>query len=186
MTKIILATYSTTDTAKQVVLDLVDNDFAREDIGYAVYDRSGEGSDKHIIKPVDDRQATMIPAALLGAGGGFFVGMVTGVAPLLIAGSIGAIIGAASGASMVDISERLRKFEMTEEEGHFSAQSLKRGDALVTVTTTAENQTRAREILLAHQPSDLEERPRQWLMDEDAASIDPMIDPYVAEERTTD
>lgn len=203
MSETLLATYSSLETANNVVRDLVDAGFERSKIGVAALDREGDFK-RHLDNPnAAGTAATEDVSGGEGAGFGAIVGTlvgavvglaaitIPGVGPIIAGGALAALGGAAAGAGVGalaggltgGLTASLVDLGVTEDDAHYYAESLRRGSALVSVTVTDTEVQRATDVLHRHNPIDVEERMTQWKAS-GWKGFDPMADPYTAVDRT--
>jgi uncharacterized membrane protein len=192
MADTILATYDSVETAERVINDLREAGFSRGDIGMAVHDPEGEYA-RHLDEDVqagDGAGFGSIVGTLVGAAAGLVAITVPGIGPIIAAGPLAALggaaagagIGAVAGAATGGITAALLDMGVSDEDAEYYAESLRRGDALVAVTTDDENTSLAMQIMHRHQPIDIDRRLSQWRQ-RGWSGFDPMADPYTAEER---
>ncbi|MCU0497144.1 MAG: general stress protein [Anaerolineae bacterium] len=190
MRETLLATYDSLETANRVVNELVNNGFTRSDIGLAAHDQEGRYS-HHLtnqdVKGDEGAGFGAIIGTLTGAVAGLVAITVPGIGPIVAGGVLSAIggaaagagIGAAAGALTGGITASLIDMGVSEEDSHYYAETLRRGGALVSVTTQTEQVDQATHILQRHHPLDMDRRITQWRK-EGWSSFDPMSDPYTA------
>lgn len=194
----LLASYETLDRANDAVNALVAAGHDRSDIGLAVLDREGKLS-RHLDESGNVRDDVSggegvgfgaVIGTLVGALAGLVAITIPGIGPILAAGPLSALGGAAAGAGIGaltggvtgGVTAALVDFGVPREEAGAYEEALRRGSALVTVTIKDGNVQGARSILERYDPMDIDERRTQWLKDS-AASTDPMAEPFTAVDR---
>ncbi|GAB4514604.1 MAG: hypothetical protein OHK0046_16950 [Anaerolineae bacterium] len=196
MASTILATFDSIEHARDAVRDLTDSGFDRSDIGLAVYDVNNEYGD-YVSEDVKGDEGAGFGAtfgSIFGALVGLAAITLPGIGPVIAAGPLaaafgalaGAGVGAAAGAVTGGITASLIKMGVPEEEAHYYAESVRRGSALVSVTATEFDAERAERILQTHNPVDLDRRVAQWRARGWNNSFDPKVDPYTAEDLTSE
>jgi len=165
MTKTTMALYDDFSTAQDVVQDLVDAGFSRDQISMIANNAEG-----NYVVNTDGDDVTADEGAGFGAvvGGllGLAAALIPGIGPVVAAGPIAALvttgIGAAAGAVTGGLTAGLIDFGVPEDEAGAYSEALRRGGTLVSVTTEDENLARAQEIMNRHEPFDLDERASTW------------------------
>ncbi len=98
----------------------------------------------------------LVQDAFFGSAVGLFVGMIAvfipGIGPLIAAGPLaGAMAGLSVGAGVGGLIGLLKDHGVSDEEADFYAEGVRRGGALITVQYSyADEEKRAREIMLQH------------------------------------
>src|ERR1700730_15965399 len=157
--KTVVAVFDNMDDAQNVVRELENESFSRDDI--SVVARKDAGA---TATPTDQTAHVAsdagIGAALGGIGGLLlsFAGLaVPGVGPVLAVGPIvAALSGAGIGALAGGIIGALTEAGVPEEEAHRYAEGLRRGHVLVTIHTDADRALEARDIMDSHGAVDVE------------------------------
>jgi uncharacterized membrane protein len=171
--KTVVAVFDSMDDAQNVVRELENAGFSREDISVVAHkDTSGQAqTDTGATAPITDTTAHVasdagIGAALGGIGGLLlsFAGLaIPGVGPVLAIGPIvAALSGAGIGALAGGIVGALTEAGIPEEEAHQYAEGLRRGHVLVTVRTDEVRADRARDVMDAQGAVDIEGRASSW------------------------
>ena len=97
--------------------------------------------------------------------------MIPGIGPIIAAGPLvallggvaGAVVGATAGAVTGGLTASLVHIGVPEDEAGHYAESVRRGNALVTVTTHNDDEvTKAMNILRMYHPIDVEHRASDW------------------------
>jgi hypothetical protein len=195
----VVAVYETFDTANRVVKALVDEGFSRDDIGVAA--NNATGSYNHLTT---DNVAVATEDVSGGDGGGFgaVVGGITGavvalsaivipgVGPIIAAGPLvallggaaGAVVGGAAGAVTGGVAASLMHLGIPEDEAQHYVESVRRGNALVTVNVTNDTDaTTASNVLRRYNPIDVKEMADQWRQ-KGWSGFDPTAEPYSEED----
>jgi uncharacterized protein (TIGR02271 family) len=171
MAQTVVGLMDTIEEAHNVVQDLIDSGFDRDDI--SIMSRKDEEAEvvteeKDITSGVGSGTAKGAGAgAALGGIAGLVVGLtglaIPGVGPIVAAGPLAAILaGAGIGAVAGGIIGALTDLGVPEEDAHYYAEGVRRGGVLVTVATDDANADRAAEIMRRHGAVDIDERAQQW------------------------
>jgi uncharacterized protein (TIGR02271 family) len=184
MAKTVIGLFESLHEARQVVQELVDRGFRREDISIVA---------QHEGNVVTEREGDRTGGAAVGAGagaalgglGGLLVGLgalaIPGIGPAIAAGPlVSALAGAGIGAAAGGLIGALTDLGVPEEETHYYAEGVRRGGALVTVEAEDAMADRAADIMTRHGAVDLEERAAQWRQG-GWTRFDPAAAPYRAE-----
>jgi hypothetical protein len=194
----VVAVYDNFDTANKAVKALVDEGFSRSDIGVAANNATGAYS--HLTSDGTDVSEDVSG----GEGGGFgaVVGGITGavvalsaivipgVGPVIAAGPLvallggatGAVVGGAAGAVTGGIAASLMHLGIPEEEAEHYVESVRRGNALVTVNVTNDDDAMtANNVLRRYNPVDVKSRAEQWRA-KGWQGFDPNAEPYTEED----
>ena len=172
MTKTVVGLFDTLTEAQNVVKDLTNAGFKREDISLLANDAGkqyGTYLDQGAV-PTEDAVGPGKGAgfgAVVGALTGILVGMsalvIPGIGPVIAAGPIiGGVTGLVAGAATGGIVAGLVKTGIPEEEAHYYAEGVRRGGTLVTVTSPDGDAKRARQIMDQHKPVNVQERAADW------------------------
>jgi hypothetical protein len=155
MAKTVVALMENPEQARQVVTELWENGFARDDISIVSRDIRAEGE-------------AVFKGSVMGAALGALVGMlmagsafaIPGLGPVLVAGPMaGGGIGALAGG----LASGLIRHGVPEDDAHFYAEGVRRGGTLITVTArTDELAARAVDIMKRYGAADIETREAQW------------------------
>ena len=170
MNKSIVAIYDDIVTARQVVEDLVNANFARDTISLITNDAHNQYS-RFLDKDYTAREDAV--TASEGAGFGAVVGALTGVlvglaaltipglgiaivAGPIVAGLTGAVAGALTGG----IVAALVKSGVPEDEAPYYAEGIRRGGTLISVQTS--DTLLAQDIMNRHGSTNIHERISLW------------------------
>lgn len=189
MSRTTAALYDSISDARNVVQELVDNGFPRDDISLIAQNSEGqtEGVTGQEQENIADGTATGAGiGAALGGLGGLLVGLgaltIPGVGPIIAAGPIATtLLGAGIGAVGGGVIGALVDLGMPDEEAGYFAEGIRRGGALVSVETTDERIDEAIAILRRHNPIDVRRRAERW-RSEGWTRFDPNAEPYVRQE----
>jgi hypothetical protein len=197
----IVAVYDNFDSANKAVQDLVNDGFARDDIGLAVNNSGRKGEFKNLETNVDKYED------VTGAEGGTFGAVVGGVAgaavaltsivipgigpiiaagPLvaLLGGATGAVIGGTAGAISGGVAASFIHLGISDDEAEYYAEAIRRGNAVVTVTAKDQNQAALiSDILRRYQPINLKRRADEWRR-KGWQGFDPNAEPYTNDDLT--
>lgn len=185
--KTVVGLFDTFAEAQNVVQDLVDSGFSRENISIVANDANGEYA-------TYDSEGDVADGAMAGAGTGALVGgvlgllvgvgalAIPGVGPVLAAGPLAATLtGAGIGAVAGGLLGALVDLGVPEEDAHYYTEGVRRGGALVTVAADDARADDAIAIMNRHGAVDLDERSSSW---QDSGSSDYSTD-QVSQERST-
>lgn len=181
MIKTIIALYDDFSQANDVVRDLSDEGFARENMSLMTSDPNGEYAEYlERMEQVESNVAT--EGAGIGAGigavigglGGILIGwgalVIPGLGPVIAAGPLaaalsglaGAGVGAIAGGVTGGLLGALVDMGVPEETAHVYAEGIRRGGTLVTIQTTDEMARAAVDIMNRHNPVDIKQRVTEW------------------------
>lgn len=197
----VVAVYNSYETADRVIRALVDEGFARSDIGLAANNATGTYNNL-----ATDRTTVVDDASDVSGGeGGSFgavVGGITGavvalsaivipgVGPIIAAGPLvallggatGAVVGGAAGAVTGGVAASLIHLGIPEEEAHHYVESVRRGNAMVTVQVTNDDDaTTASNVMRRYNPVDVKGMADQW-REKGWSGFDPSAEPYREED----
>ena len=191
----VVAVYDKFETADQVIRALVADGFERSDIGVAANNATGAYNNLATDKVTD---LTTDVSGSEGGGFGAVVGGITGavvalsaivipgIGPIIAAGPLvallggatGAVVGGAAGAVAGGVAASLMHLGIPEEEAQHYVESVRRGNAMVTVTVTNdEDATTASNVLRRYNPIDVKEMASQW-REKGWSGFDPLSEPY--------
>jgi stress response protein YsnF len=171
MAQTVVGLMDTIDEAQDVVQDLVESGFDRNDI--SIMSRKDEEAE--VVTEERDTTSGIGSGTAKGAGAGAAIGgiaglvvgltglAIPGVGPIIAAGPLAAALaGAGIGAVAGGIVGALTDIGVPEEDAHYYAEGVRRGGVLVTVATEDATADRAAEIMRSHGAVDIEERAQQW------------------------
>jgi uncharacterized protein (TIGR02271 family) len=188
----IVGLYDKFEDTQQVVRELTDAGFDKNNINLIAHDNNGKLSKQAGSGEKQDLKNGAVAGAAVGGIGGLLVGlgalMIPGVGPVLAAGPIaaalaGAGVGAAGGAlvgALIDLG-------IPEEQSHRYAEGVRRGGTLVTVQTDDQRANDALQIMNRHNPTDINRRSDMWQQDQWSgfdANAQPMTDEQLTMERS--
>jgi hypothetical protein len=191
MAETLVALYDNFGAARAAVEELVEAGLYRDDISIVTSDSSGEYA--HMLNDwatQKDDNVTAGEGSLFGSVVGALVGlgmaMIPGVGPVLAAGPLvsaltGGVVGGAAGAVTGGIVAALVHLDLPEEEASYYAEGVRRGGTLVAVMTSEDFIDEAENILLNHDPVDIEQRVEMWRT-EGWSRFDPNAAPYTVEQ----
>lgn len=169
MAKTIVALYDDFNVAQDVVTDLVEAGFSRENISLVASDATGEHARRYTGDNVDEDVTAGEGAgfgAVVGALVGLGVSLIPGIGPVLGAGPLAvaltAGIGAAAGAITGGITAALIDMGVDEEDAGYYAEGLRRGGTLVSATVDEAWLDRVEEVMNRHHPVDIDQRTAYW------------------------
>jgi uncharacterized protein (TIGR02271 family) len=171
MAQTVVGLMDTIEEAHNVVQDLIDSGFDRDDI--SIMSRKDEEAE--VVTEEKDTTSGIGSGTAKGAGAGAALGgiaglvvgltglAIPGVGPIVAAGPLAAILaGAGIGAVAGGIIGALTDLGVPEEDAHYYAEGVRRGGVLVTVATDDATADRAAEIMRRHGAVDIDERAQQW------------------------
>lgn len=186
MAKTVMGLFNTINEASQVVQELIDNDFERDDISIVVR-QDGE----HVAEGGHKSASGMAPGAGAGAafeaGGGLLVGLATltipGIGPVSAAGPLAtSLAGTGVGAAAGDMIDALTDLGVPEEEAQYYAEGVRRGGALVAVDTDDDMADRAAAIMGRYGIIDVDEHAEKWRQS-GWTRFDPSAEPFFTTEQ---
>ncbi len=192
----IVALYDDFDVAKDVVEDLVEAGFKRENISIMANDAAGEYAMhlKRDVEMVGQGDVSGAEGASFGAVVGGLVGLgamlIPGVGPVIAAGPlvaalVGAGVGATAGAVTGGITASLVDLGVDDEYAGYYAEGVRRGGTLVVAHAEDTWEDRIRDIMSRHDPVDVSTRASTW-KEKGWSGFDEASKPYTREEVTTE
>ncbi|HEX6386437.1 MAG TPA: hypothetical protein VF177_17335 [Anaerolineae bacterium] len=188
--KTVIGLFDNLSDAHEVVEDLMDAGFTRDDISLVARDRGAEYAtylDEDADEEVAEATATgAIAGGAIGGIAGLLVGLgalaIPGVGPVVAAGPIvAALTGAGIGAATGGIFGALVGWGIPEAEAGVYAEGVRRGGTLVIVRAPDDRVERAVDIMEDHDPVDVETRASSWRQ-AGWTGYDPEAAPYTAEQ----
>lgn len=166
MTKTVIGTYSSMETAIDVVNDLVNAGFDRDSVSVIANDADKKYA-SHVDQDMDDTAKGAGIGAALGGLGGLLVGLgalaIPGIGPVIAAGPLAAALaGAGIGAVTGGIIGALVDLGIPEDSAHVYAESVRRGNVLVAVQTADERAADVTRIMERHGLIDIERESTTW------------------------
>lgn len=180
MTRTVIGLFDSFDVAQDVVKDLVDSGFQRDQISLV----SQETQQTQAVGETHEDDAAgrgAVSGTLLGGALGLLVGagllVIPGIGPVLAAGPIAAAIGTMSaavgaaaigagvGAAAGGLAGALIGEGIPEDEAHHYAEGIRRGGRLVMVPAEGAEADRAHAIMQRHGAVDIRERADSWRAD---------------------
>jgi hypothetical protein len=200
MTKTIIALYDEFSQANDVVKDLSDEGFARENISMMASDPSGEYAEylerTEQAEPNVTTESAGIGAgigAVMGGLGGLLIGwgalVIPGIGPVIAAGPLaaalsglaGAGVGAVAGGVTGGLLGVLVDMGVPEETAQVYADGIRRGGTLVAIQTADDMAQAAVDIMNRHNPVDIKQRASEWSQP-DWTEYPPQTEPESASE----
>jgi hypothetical protein len=168
--KTIVGVFNSVADAQSAVDELERSGVARNDISIVAH-KNATGYDQ--LDAADRDKASDVVAdagigAAIGGVGGLLLSAAGAIAvpvigPILAAGPIAAALtGAGIGAAAGGLIGALTESGIPEEHAHYYAESIRRGDVLVTVRTDGHNADRVTDILDRSRAVDIDERVTDW------------------------
>jgi stress response protein YsnF len=173
MTKTVVALYESFSAARRAVEELKAAGIPDSSISIAAHDRDERyarelGVEQRHDSKADDGAGTGATAgAVIGGGAGLLAGLgmlaIPGIGPIVAAGPlVAALTGAGVGAATGGIVGGLVGLGIPEDHANRYAEGVRRGGALVTVTTDENDAARVESVLDRHDPVDVDERHQSW------------------------
>lgn len=188
MAKTVVALYDDFDVAQDVVEDLLEAGFRRENVSLMASDATGDYARRYVADGVDE-DVTAGEGAGFGAVVGTLIGLgvalIPGIGPVLGAGPLAvaltAGVGAAAGAITGGITAGLIDMGVPETDADYYAEGIRRGGTLVSATVDEEWLERVEEIMNRHNPVDIERRAAYW-RETGWTDFDPEGTPYTSDD----
>ncbi len=186
MTKTVVGLFDNYAEAQNVVQDLIDNGFTRDEISVfanesakGVYDTRQVGDNKgDDNKAGEGAGAGAVGGTVLGGALGLLVGAgllaIPGIGPVLAVGPLaaaigstaaGGLVGAGIGAAAGGLLGGLVGAGIPEEDAEHYTEGVRRGGTLVTLQTTDHAADSAHNIMQRHGAVDIQERGAEWRRD---------------------
>ncbi len=173
MNKTVVGYFDQYAHAQNAVRALVDTGFSRSDISLVASDPTGEYAKSSVATSTDPDSTSYTAAgagtgAILGGIGGLLVGIgaltLPGIGPVIAAGPLATtLLGAGVGAAAGGLIGILMDVGIPENEAHYYAEGLRRGGAVVTVSTQDEMMIdRATNIFERNGAADIDRRADEW------------------------
>jgi uncharacterized protein (TIGR02271 family) len=173
MAKTVIGLYDNFSEAQEVVRDLVDAGFDRDQISIVASDREGKYANEldreRAEKDKDTSGAATgaVTGGVIGAIAGVVLGLgalaIPGIGPAIAAGPIiSGLVGAGIGAAGGGILGALIDMGVPEEDAGYYAEGVRRGGTIVTVNTPDHLANDAIAVMNRHNPVDIEKRAAQW------------------------
>jgi hypothetical protein len=204
MKQTVVGLYDNLSDAQNVVRALKDAGFSGSDISLVAHDLGGKYGDSLVSEKQGNSAkggaaAGATTGAVLGGIGGLLVGLgalvIPGIGPVIAAGplaaGISAVVGAGAGAVAGGVAGGLLGgligLGIPNEEAQYYAEGVRRGGALVSVTTDDKHAAQAQRVLDMYKPVNLDNRVQAWRQS-GWKSYDEKAQPYtndqIARERT--
>ena len=192
----VVAVYDTFDSGNKALQGLLSGGFSRDDIGFAVNNRKADGdfgnteTKVEYYEDVTGAEGGSFGAAIGGIAGAALalsaivipgIGPIIAAGPLvaLLGGATGAVIGGAAGAVTGSITASLVHLGIADDEAEYYAESVRRGNALLTVSVESESEAaKATDILRQFRPIDVKQRAADWREKEGWGGFDIEAEPY--------
>ncbi len=195
MAKTIVGSFDSFDEAQDVLRDLQQRGFSRDDISVIANNASGQYSNQYGSEGQLPREAPgtlsdtgagsatgAAAGGVLGGAAGLVVGLmglaIPGIGPIVAAGPIAAALaGAGVGAVAGGLIGGLTGAGVSEDDADYYAESVRRGGTLVTVRSEDSRADEAASIMRDHGAVDIERRAEQW-KEQGWTRHDPSATPY--------
>ena len=198
MAKTIVGSFDSFEEAQEVVRDLQQRGYSRDDISVIANNATGKYSsqsagvgqattDRSSVSETGANTATGAAAGgVLGGAAGLVVGLmglaIPGIGPIVAAGPIAAALaGAGVGAVAGGLIGGLTGVGVSEDDASYYAESVRRGGALVTVRADDSRAEDAASVMRSHGAVDIERRAEQWKQ-EGWTRHDPSATPYTVDQ----
>lgn len=171
MNKTVVGYFDHYHQAQDAVRSLVDTGFPRKDISLVASDPTGEYAKATSTTDPNELSYTAAGAgtgAIVGGIGGLLVGIgalaIPGIGPVIAAGPLATtLLGIGVGAAAGGLIGILMDLGIPENEAHYYAEGLRRGGAVVTVSTQDEMMVeRATNIFERNGAVDIDRRADEW------------------------
>jgi len=176
MAKTVIGLFDNRAEAQNVVQELTNEGFRRDDI--SVMSKKIEGQDNRqgeTVAYVEEDGEEQIKDMAMGAGTGAAIGglaglllsltslAIPGIGPVLAAGPLAAIIaGAGIGATAGGLISGLTRLGVPEEDANYYAEGVRRGGTLISVDAADDRAERAVAIMKQHGAVEIDKRAAQW------------------------
>ncbi len=194
MAKTIVGSFDSFEEAQDVLRDLQQRGFSRDDISVIANNVTGRYSSESAgvgqSRGVSDTGASTATGAaaggVLGGAAGLVVGLmglaIPGIGPIVAAGPIAAALaGAGVGAIAGGLIGGLTGVGVSEDDAAYYAESVRRGGALVTVRADDSRADEAASVMRNHGAVDIERRVEQWKQ-QGWTGHDPTAKPYTVDQ----
>ncbi len=180
MARTVVGLFDSTEEARDVVQELVDNGFSRNDISLVANDARGEYANYRSDGDGDTEAAEgaatgAVSGGVFGGVLGLLVGVgalaIPGIGPVLAAGPLaaalgsagaGALIGAGTGAAAGGLLGGLLGAGIPEDDAEYFSEGVRRGGTLVVVRAPDDTAQLASDIMNRHNVIDIDQRVEQW------------------------
>jgi hypothetical protein len=188
--KTIVGSFDSFEEAQDVLRDLQQRGFSRDDISVIANNVTGKytgPSAGTTISEVGAGSATGAAAGgVIGGAAGLVVGLmglaIPGIGPIVAAGPIAAALaGAGVGAVAGGLIGGLTGVGVSEDDASYYAESVRRGGALVTVRADDSRADEAASVMRNHGAVDIERRVEQWKQ-QGWTRHDPTATPYTVDQ----
>jgi hypothetical protein len=198
MAKTVVGLFDTFSGAQNVIQELVNNGFQRNDISLMANDAKGEFAKAKEVGGTGSAAAEGAGAGAVGGGVlggvlGLLVGVgalaIPGIGPVLAAGPLAAALGAAGASTLVGagigaaaggVIGALIGAGIPEEDANFYAEGVRRGGSLVIVRAPDDMAQSAYDIMRRYGAVDVDERGAEWRRS-GWKRFDPSADSYVGD-----
>lgn len=169
MGKTVVGLMDSFDEARELIDDLLGNDFPGEAIGLIAREPKGEAQAAAREEQSDEQIAGVTKGFGAGAAVGGIAGLVIGIAAvpgigaMVAAGPLAAALaGLGLGAVTGGVFGAIRNLGVPEEEAAYYAEGIRRGGVLVTVETDDYDAERAADVMYRHGAVDIHQRAQEW------------------------
>jgi uncharacterized membrane protein len=158
--------------ARELIDDLLENDFKNEAIGLIARepefgDAQAAAREEQSVKQISGVTRGLGAGATVGGLAGLLIGIgaftAPGIGAIVAAGPIAAALaGLGLGAVTGGVYGAIRNLGVPEEEAAYYSEGIRRGSVLVTVATDDYDADRAADIMYRHGAVDINERAEEW------------------------
>jgi uncharacterized membrane protein len=185
----VVALFATHDQAEAAIRALRDLGINRDDISLVARDKKGKPTGRETVAGTQERSTdgtsigeNIAGGAVFGALGGLLLELaalaIPGIGPIVAAGPLATTLaGAGFGALGGGIIGAIKDMGVPDDEAHIYAESIRRGDTMVSVRTDGTMIDRVMDVLNQHGAVDVDERANSlrtggWNKFDDKADID--------------
>jgi hypothetical protein len=188
--KTIVGSFDSFEEAQDVLRDLQQRGYSRDDISVIANDATGKYSSSTAGPTISDVGAGSATGAaaggVLGGAAGLVVGLmglaIPGIGPIVAAGPIAAALaGAGVGAVAGGLIGGLTGVGVSEDDASYYAESVRRGGALVTVRADDSRADETASVMRNHGAVDIDRRVEQWKQ-QGWTRHDPTATPYTVDQ----
>lgn len=184
--KTVVGVFEDFRTANDALQDLVSHGINRDDVSVVANQHVSDQMRDAGYDPTTNIGTGAGVGAAIGGAGGLLLSLaglaVPGIGPILAAGPLVAALGGAGiGAAVGSIVGALTNLGIPEEEAGHYAESVRRGDVLVTVRTNDAQAETVRDLLDRRGAVDIQDRVANW-RDRGYTNFDQSAQPYSVDE----
>lgn len=186
MAKTVIGLFDDVAEARDVIRELVDAGFDRNDISLVANKVASESAPDEGTGEASGAATGAGVGAAVGGVGGLLVGLgafaIPGVGPVVGAGwLVATLVGAGIGAATGGLVGALADAGVPEEHAQYYSEGVRRGGTLVALNAPDERADRAAEVMRSHGAVDIERRGKQY-REGGFSGLDQKAKPYTAAE----